>query len=147
MEGRTTFVIAHRLSTVRRADLILVMEQGRIVERGTHDELLAQDGLYREIYDLQLRDQEAFRAEIESLADQPKARIPAAKSGGWSKRMAIITPPSDDIPMKGYDPRSPAACWASPVRTCGRCLVSLVLMLVSSAVIVAGPYLVKVAHR
>ena len=65
MEGRTTFVIAHRLSTVRRADLILVMNRGRIVERGTHRELLAQDGLYGEIYDLQLRDQEQLREFIE----------------------------------------------------------------------------------
>ena len=54
MEGRTTFVIAHRLATVRRADLILVMDDGRIVQRGRHAELLAQGGLYREIYDLQL---------------------------------------------------------------------------------------------
>ncbi len=54
MEGRTTFVIAHRLSTVRRADLILVMDGGRIVQRGTHNELLRAGGLYKEIYDLQL---------------------------------------------------------------------------------------------
>ncbi len=54
MEGRTTFVIAHRLSTVRRADLIVVMDQGRIVQTGTHNDLLAQGGLYREIHDLQL---------------------------------------------------------------------------------------------
>jgi ATP-binding cassette subfamily B multidrug efflux pump len=59
MEGRTTFIIAQRLSSVRRANLILVLDQGRIVERGTHDELLAQEGLYREIYELQLRGQEA----------------------------------------------------------------------------------------
>jgi ABC-type multidrug transport system fused ATPase/permease subunit len=58
MEGRTTFVIAHRLSTVRRADLILVMDDGRIVERGTHNELLELGGLYRQIYELQLRSQE-----------------------------------------------------------------------------------------
>ncbi|MBI9048969.1 MAG: ABC transporter ATP-binding protein [Anaerolineaceae bacterium] len=58
MEGRTTFVIAQRLSTVRRADLILVMQDGAIVERGTHEQLLKQDGPYREIYELQLREQE-----------------------------------------------------------------------------------------
>jgi ABC-type multidrug transport system ATPase subunit len=67
MVGRTTFVIAHRLSTVRRADLILVLDQGRIVERGTHSELLGQDGLYRQIYELQLRDREKFHAEMEAL--------------------------------------------------------------------------------
>jgi ATP-binding cassette subfamily B protein len=54
MEGRTTFVIAHRLSTVRRADMILVMDKGRIVEQGTHEELLKAGGLYKEIHDLQL---------------------------------------------------------------------------------------------
>ena len=56
MEGRTTFVIAHRLSTVRRADVILVMDKGRIVQQGRHDELLKEGGLYREIHDLQLKD-------------------------------------------------------------------------------------------
>ncbi len=67
MQGRTTFVIAHRLSTVRRADLILVMDHGRIVERGTHSDLLARKGLYREIYDLQLRDQEKFQEDMVTL--------------------------------------------------------------------------------
>jgi ATP-binding cassette subfamily B protein len=57
MEGRTTFVIAHRLATVRRADLIVVMADGQIVQRGRHAELLSQGGLYREIYDLQLSQQ------------------------------------------------------------------------------------------
>jgi subfamily B ATP-binding cassette protein MsbA len=53
--GRTTFVIAHRLSTIRSADQILVLEAGEIVERGTHDELLAADGRYRQLYDKQYR--------------------------------------------------------------------------------------------
>ena len=65
MEGRTTFVIAHRLSTVRRADMILVMDRGQIVERGTHDELLARGGLYKEIHDLQLIDHATFAEEEE----------------------------------------------------------------------------------
>src|SRR5512138_1997853 len=65
MEGRTTFVIAHRLSTVRRADMILVMEGGRILQRGTHDDLLRADGSYKEIYDLQLIDHVKFSEETE----------------------------------------------------------------------------------
>ncbi len=50
MKGRTTFVIAHRLSTVRNSDCILVLEQGRIIERGTHDELLEKQGRYYQLY-------------------------------------------------------------------------------------------------
>ena len=57
-EGRTTFVIAHRLRTAREADQILVLEGGHIVERGVHAELLARDGAYRRIYNTELRDQE-----------------------------------------------------------------------------------------
>jgi ATP-binding cassette subfamily B protein len=62
MQGRTTFVIAQRLLTLKNADCILVLDDGEIVERGTHGELLAHNGLYREIYDLQLKDQEEFAA-------------------------------------------------------------------------------------
>jgi len=58
MRGRTTFVIAHRLNTVRQADLILVLRNGRIVEQGAHQELLARRGLYRDLYELQFRPQE-----------------------------------------------------------------------------------------
>jgi len=62
LEGRTTFVIAHRLSTIRRADQILVLDRGRVVERGTHDELLAHGGRYRRLHDLQLADPGAGEA-------------------------------------------------------------------------------------
>jgi ABC-type multidrug transport system fused ATPase/permease subunit len=55
MEGRTTFMIAHRLSTIRRADQILVVDHGRVVEQGTHEELLALDGMYKQLHDLQNR--------------------------------------------------------------------------------------------
>jgi ATP-binding cassette subfamily B protein len=67
MEGRTTFVIAQRLLTLKNADLILVLQDGEIVERGLHDELLDAGGLYREIYDLQLKDQEEFAKLQEQL--------------------------------------------------------------------------------
>jgi ATP-binding cassette subfamily B protein len=58
LSGRTSLVIAHRLSTVREADLLLVIDDGRVVERGTHASLLAQNGLYAELYHTQFADQE-----------------------------------------------------------------------------------------
>jgi ATP-binding cassette subfamily B protein len=68
MQGRTTFVIAQRLLTLKNADCILVLDHGEIVERGTHTELLRLNGLYRQIYDLQLKDQEEFAALQGQLA-------------------------------------------------------------------------------
>ena len=56
MEGRTSFVIAHRLSTIRDADLILVMKDGDIIEQGNHEELLAKNGFYAELYNSQFVD-------------------------------------------------------------------------------------------
>ena len=50
MQGRTTFVIAHRLSTVKNSDCIMVLEQGRIIERGTHDQLIQEKGRYYQLY-------------------------------------------------------------------------------------------------
>jgi ATP-binding cassette subfamily B protein len=63
LSGRTSLVIAHRLSTVREADLLLVIDDGRVVERGTHASLLAQHGLYAELYHTQFADQEATGSE------------------------------------------------------------------------------------
>ena len=58
LKGRTAFVIAHRIRTVRNADQIIVLDNGRIVEQGQHEELLARDGFYKQLYDVQLREQE-----------------------------------------------------------------------------------------
>jgi len=59
MENRTTIVIAHRLSTIRNANRICVIENGQIVEQGTHDELLLSEGRYRQLYEMQFKDQAA----------------------------------------------------------------------------------------
>jgi ATP-binding cassette subfamily B protein len=73
MEGRTTFVIAQRLRTVKSADQILVLQDGRIVERGKHGELLRKDGIYRQIYDLELRDQEEALRPAQAESEQVTA--------------------------------------------------------------------------
>ncbi|MEJ7628249.1 MAG: ABC transporter ATP-binding protein [Nocardioidaceae bacterium] len=65
LSGRTSLVIAHRLSTVRGADLILVVDDGRVVERGTHPELLARGGLYADLYRTQFADADAARSDIQ----------------------------------------------------------------------------------
>ena len=62
MENRTSFIIAHRLSTIRNADLILVMKDGDIIEQGTHEELLAQDGFYTNLYNSQFENEEEDQA-------------------------------------------------------------------------------------
>jgi ABC-type multidrug transport system fused ATPase/permease subunit len=62
MEGRTSFVIAHRLSTIRDSDLILVLKAGEIIERGTHDEMMAQQGFYYNLFMSQ------FKGKLEGMA-------------------------------------------------------------------------------
>ena len=64
MEGRTTFMIAHRLSTLRRADTILVLDHGQLVEQGTHEELLVLDGLYKQLHDMQSRHGQRGRLRV-----------------------------------------------------------------------------------
>jgi ATP-binding cassette subfamily B protein len=116
MKGRTTFVIAQRLRTVKRADQILVLRRGRIVERGRHEELLAADGLYREIYDLELRDQEEALARSQAHpetggdASEPaeRAAVAEARAGDGTGNGAGNggRPPRDGTPpgMRGRPP-------------------------------------------
>jgi len=69
MQNRTTFIIAHRIQSVMRADLIVVLDKGRIVQIGSHDELLAKDGIYRKIFDIQTRIEDELEKEIASAVD------------------------------------------------------------------------------
>ena len=66
MEHRTTFIIAHRIQSIMNADLILVMDQGRIIQRGRHADLVAQDGIYQRIFNLQTRIEDELEKEISS---------------------------------------------------------------------------------
>ncbi len=85
-QGRTTFVIAHRLSTIRSADQILVLEEGQIVERGTHDELLALGGCYKELHDQQYRfEQNRFINPGEEIS----TRTPAVPTAAPRRRRSV----------------------------------------------------------
>ena len=81
MQGRTTFIIAHRIQSLMNADEILVLEKGRIVQRGTHEKLVAQAGFYRQIYDLQARVEDELAQEL------AEAVIPAMPSGNGHEPM------------------------------------------------------------
>jgi ATP-binding cassette subfamily B protein len=66
MENRTTFIIAHRIQSVMKADLIVVLDKGRVIQLGTHTELLSQEGVYRNIFDIQTQIDAELEQEIAS---------------------------------------------------------------------------------
>ena len=143
LRGRTSFVIAHRLSTVRRADLILVLDQGRIVEQGAHDDLLQRDGPYRRIHDLQLRpaDEHARVWQCGCVTTEVEAD---GDTGGPGKPEAARNSTSTQERQTRY--------WRTllwmirhfrPYR--GRLALAVVAMLAYSGTVVALPWTVKQA--
>jgi ATP-binding cassette subfamily B protein len=85
VEGRTSLIIAHRLSTIQRADKIIVMHKGQVREMGTHQELLANRGIYFKLYQLQYKDQEL---------NVPRVPSPANGAGGF--KPSEVTARGDD---------------------------------------------------
>jgi ATP-binding cassette, subfamily B, bacterial len=101
MEGRTTFMVAHRLSTIRDADLILVVDDGQIVQFGSHDELIGQVGQYREMWEVQLG-----AATLEQLARSVEAHGVAALPAELTDDLPDVSDPAADlaVPDRGPDP-------------------------------------------
>jgi ATP-binding cassette subfamily B protein len=88
MANRTTFVIGQRLTTVKDADKIIVFEDGRITQRGTHDELLEEHGFYRELYDLQMRDQDDAQRSMLATAESLRQGADAESSAITGKAVS-----------------------------------------------------------
>jgi hypothetical protein len=88
MVGRTSFLIAHRLATIRGTDLVLVLDHGEVIEQGTHDELLANDGLYRQLYEAQTLGRGA-RPSLEPHVAQAQLTEGAAEQGRRDRLRAV----------------------------------------------------------
>jgi ATP-binding cassette subfamily B protein len=151
--GRTTFIIAHRLRSVQMADLILVLKDGQIVERGKHEELLARNGLYQQLYGLQFERQEDFNepavpvlaaeTAVSLLPEASGDQVPRVSSERLSNSLAI----SDDITFgKPYDSRivSRLAKYFAPYKVA--LPLTVIATLLYTFTIIANPYLVGVAE-
>jgi ATP-binding cassette, subfamily B, bacterial len=101
MVGRTSLMIAHRLSTIRDADLILVMEDGQLVEKGTHEELVEQDGLYSQLFYAQERRRERKRLDAERRAREEEAGKPAETAAETAVAQGAETEVNGHRPAEG----------------------------------------------
>ena len=97
MEGKTAIVIAHRLATVRRADVIFVLDEGKIVEQGTHEELLERGGLYAELYEIQFRSEERPHSadgvsckQAVSSAPMSVTRAVGSRRQDWPQTVSLL---------------------------------------------------------
>jgi ATP-binding cassette subfamily B protein len=151
--GRTTFIIAHRLRSVQMADLILVMEDGQVVERGSHEELLTRDGLYQQLYNLQFQHQEVSTelANTVLATESAESFIPEMTEqqtiSAGSKRLSSSLTGSDEIVFgKPYDSHiiSRLVKYFTPYKVALPLTIVATLLYTFSTVI--NPYLVRLAE-
>ncbi|MFA5308755.1 MAG: ABC transporter ATP-binding protein [Dehalococcoidales bacterium] len=152
LAGRTTFIIAQRLRSVQLADLILVLADGRIVERGTHDELLALNGYYGKLYNLQFQYQEGWQAgREEAVEETPETEpVPVVEAHGVPmespRRSRSSLSDSDDIVFgKPYDSRIIARMTKYFAAHKTAVILTILATLFYTATIVASPYLVELS--
>ena len=97
MQGRTTFIIAHRVQSVMAADQILVMEAGRIIQRGSHNELVSQPGVYRQVYELQVQVEADLEREIAEVVESAEVKLKGIEEGPRTPD-ENGAPPASEIP-------------------------------------------------
>jgi ATP-binding cassette, subfamily B, bacterial len=151
--GRTTFIIAHRLRSVEMADLILVLKNGEVVERGTHRELLAKNGEYRQLYTLQFQYDEGAQEEtgpvppVETEAGHDGVNGPRTAGAGRQHTADSLTGSDSVVYGKPYDSRVVAriAGYFTPYKVA--LPLAIIATLLYTFSIVANPYLVGVAEN
>jgi ATP-binding cassette subfamily B protein len=153
LAGRTTFIIAQRLRSVQMADLILVLENGRIVERGTHRELIERNGYYSRLYNLQFQYQEGWQVangeeeaeEEEEVPAIPKAETVLVPAAGHRRTKSSLSDSDDIVYGKPYDSRIVARMAKYFSGHKKAVILTILATLVYTGTIVASPYLVSVA--
>jgi ABC-type multidrug transport system fused ATPase/permease subunit len=151
--GKTTLIIAHRLRSVQRADLILVLENGRIVERGKHEELLAREGIYKQLYNLQFQNQEPSAIVnvppimFESIGPIPQEAGHRTSVNTEQKLDGSLSKSDDVIFGKPYDSRvvSRMAKYFAPYKVALPLTIAATLLYTFT--IVANPFLVGMAEN
>lgn len=150
LAGRTTIIIAQRLRSVQMADLILVLEEGSIVERGTHMELVSREGFYHRLYNLQFEYQEGWREPATPTAPLPAAAVPltdehVVPATPRGRFKSSLSDSDDTIFGKPYDSRIVArmAKYFAPHKIA--VTLTIITTLFYTATIVASPYLVGMA--